>query len=82
MKGNINNLQRSDLSKVQLTIVIDFIYSNDNDEEHVMHSKAGNMRIMTCDIVKVLRTAPTRMFAVIPTASHRMFESNSSFRVK
>ena len=36
LKDTINNLQRSDISKVQLTIVIDFIYSNDNDEEHVV----------------------------------------------
>ena len=35
----INNFENSDTWKIQLTITNNFIYSIDNDEEHVMHSK-------------------------------------------
>ena len=35
----INNFEKSDMWKIQLTIANNFIYSIDNDKEHVMHSK-------------------------------------------
>ena len=35
----INNFEKSDMWKIQLTIANNFIYSKDNDKEHVMHSK-------------------------------------------
>ena len=35
--------------KVQLTIAINFIFSKDNDEESVMHSKSDNIKIMIND---------------------------------
>ena len=36
-----------DTQKIQLTITIDFVSSkDDNDEEHVMHSKSDNIEIM------------------------------------
>ena len=35
----INNFKNSDTWKIQLTIANNFIYSIDNDKEHVMHSK-------------------------------------------
>ena len=55
MKDTINNLQRSDTWKIQVTIVIDFIFSNDNDEDRVMHAKTDNIEIMTCDkAIKVI----------------------------
>ena len=38
--------------KIQLTITINFIPSkNDNDEEHVMHSKSDNIETMINDEV-------------------------------
>ena len=43
----INNLQKSDTWKIQLTMAINFIFSKDIYEEHVLHSKSDNMEIMT-----------------------------------
>ena len=38
------------MSEIQLTITINFISSKvDNDEEHVMHSKSDNIKIMISD---------------------------------
>ena len=37
------------MQKFQLTIANNFIYSIDNDEEHVMHSKSDNIEIMIND---------------------------------
>ena len=46
----INDLKRSSTWKIQLTITINFISSkDDNDEEHVMHSKSDNIEIMISD---------------------------------
>ena len=43
------NLKKSDTWKIQLTIANNFIFSIDNDEEHVMHSKSDNIEIMIND---------------------------------
>ena len=52
LKGTINNLKKSDTWKIQLTITINFIFSeDDNDEEHIMHSKSDNIEIMISDKV-------------------------------
>ena len=49
-KHIINNLKKSDTWKIDLTIAINFISSkDDNDEEHVMHSKSDKIEIMTND---------------------------------
>ena len=50
LKDIINNLKKSDTWKIQLTITIDFISSkDDNDEEHVMHSKSDKIKIIIND---------------------------------
>ena len=49
LKDIINNLKKSDMWKVQLTIAINFIFSKDNDEESVMHSKSDNIGITIND---------------------------------
>ena len=38
LEDSINNLEESDAWKTQLTIANNFIFSLDNDEDHVMHS--------------------------------------------
>ena len=43
------NLKKSDTWKIQLTIANNFIFSIDNDEEHVVHSKSDNIEIMIND---------------------------------
>ena len=48
LKDIINNLQKSDILKIHLTIANNFI-SIDNDEERVMHSKSTNIEIMMND---------------------------------
>ena len=45
LKDIINDFQ-SDKQKNQLTIAIYFDSSNNTDEEHVMHSKSDNIKIM------------------------------------
>ena len=45
----MNNLKKSDTWKIQLTVAINFISSKDNDEEHVIHSKSGNIEILIND---------------------------------
>ena len=37
------------MMEIQLTIAINFMYSKDNDEECVMHSKSDNRKIMIND---------------------------------
>ena len=37
------------MMEIQLTIAINFMYSKDNDEECVMHSKSDNRKIMFND---------------------------------
>ena len=49
LKHIINNLQKSNTWKIQLIIASHFIYSIDNDEEHVMHSKSDNIEAMIND---------------------------------
>ena len=50
LKGIINNLKKSGTWKVELTKTINFFSSeDDNDEEHVMHSKSNNINIMISD---------------------------------
>ena len=51
LRDFINDLKQSDTWKIQLTITIIFISSkDDNDEEHVMHSKSNNIEIMISDV--------------------------------
>ena len=45
----INDLKKSDMWKIQLTIVINFISSIDSDEERMVHSKSDNIRNMVSD---------------------------------
>ena len=49
LKDIKNNLKKFDLWKNQLTIVINFIFSTYNYEEHVMDSKSDNIEIMIND---------------------------------
>ena len=46
---DINNLEKCDTWKIQLTIAINFIYSNDTDEERVMNSMSDKIEIMIND---------------------------------
>ena len=46
LKEIINNLEKSDAWKIQLTIAIDFISSKDTDEERVMHSKSNHVMVI------------------------------------
>ena len=45
----INDLQKSDLWKIQLTIAINFVSSKENGEDLVMHSKSDNIEFMIYD---------------------------------
>ena len=45
LKDIINDLEKPDTWKIQLTIAISFISSKYNDEEQVMHSKRDNIEI-------------------------------------
>ena len=49
MRDIIINLQKFDALKIQLTIIINFISSKDDDEERVMHSKSNNIELMSHD---------------------------------
>ena len=42
-----NNLKKSETWKIQLTLAINFISSEDTGEEHVMYSKSDNIQSMT-----------------------------------
>ena len=46
MKDIMNNLEKFDTCKSQLTIAINFISSKDTDEERVMHSKSDNIEVI------------------------------------
>ena len=48
LKDIINNLKTSDTWKIQWILAINFIFSTDTDEEHVMHSKS-NIEIVIYD---------------------------------
>ena len=47
--ASLINLQISDKWKIQLSIAINFVSSNDVDEERVMHSESNNIEFMFCD---------------------------------
>ena len=50
LKNIINNLQKSDTWKIQVTITINFITSkHDNDKERVMHWKGDSIEITVND---------------------------------
>ena len=49
LKDIINNLKKFDTEKIQWTIAINFLSSNENDEEHVMHSKSDSIEIFIND---------------------------------
>ena len=49
LKGIINNLKKSNAWKIQLTIANNSIFSIDNDEQRLMHSKSGSIEIMIND---------------------------------
>ena len=49
LKDIINNLKKSDMLKIQLTITINSISSKDNVEECVLHSKSDNKEIIISD---------------------------------
>ena len=43
------DLQKSGWCKIQLTMLTNFIFSKDVDEEHVTHTKSDNTEIMAYD---------------------------------
>ena len=45
MRNIITDLQISDTWKIQLAIAINFISSEDVEEERVMHSRSNNVRL-------------------------------------
>ena len=47
LRNIIINLQNSDICKIQLTIPINFISSNDREEERAMHSGSDNIKFTT-----------------------------------
>ena len=49
MKDAVNNLKKSDIWKIQLTMAINFVSSKDTDEARAMHSESDNMKIMIND---------------------------------
>ena len=56
LKDITNNLKKSDMWKIQLTIANTFISSIDNDEECVMHSKNDNIEnIINDEADKVIK---------------------------
>ena len=49
MNDITNNLKKSDKWKIQLIVLNNFIFSIDNDEERVMHSKSDHIEIIIND---------------------------------
>ena len=49
LKDIINDLQKSHIWKIQLTVTITFFSEGYNDEVPVMHSKSDNIKIMIID---------------------------------
>ena len=50
LRDIVNDLKQSDIWKIQLTKTINFISSkDDNDEQHVMHSKNDNIEAKISD---------------------------------
>ena len=54
MNDITNNLKKSDKWKIQLIVLNNFIFSIDNDEERVMHSKSDHIEIIINDEVDEL----------------------------
>ena len=46
MRDIINDLQKSDIYRIQLTIAVNFIFSKVVEEEHVMHPKSDKIESM------------------------------------
>ena len=49
LKDITNNLKKSETWKIQLIIANNFVFSIDNDKQHVMHSNTDNIGIMIID---------------------------------
>ena len=49
LKDIINDLKKSDISKILLTKANNFIFSIDKDEERAMHSNSDTIEIMIND---------------------------------
>ena len=49
MRGILINRQKSETWKIQLAIAVNFISSEDVDEEPVMHSKSNNIQLILYD---------------------------------
>ena len=49
LKDIMNNVKKFHKGKIQLAMENSFIFSIDNDEERVMHSKSDNIEIMISD---------------------------------
>ena len=49
MRYVIIDLQESDTWNIQLTSAINFISSKDVEEDHIMHSKSGNIKFTSYD---------------------------------
>ena len=49
VERQINMKHKCDTQKIQLTVAINFVSSEDNDEEYEMHSKSDNIEIMIYD---------------------------------
>ena len=45
LRDIMTDLQSSDTWKIQLAIAVNFIYSKDNEEEHVTHSTSDNIKV-------------------------------------
>ena len=55
LKEIINNLEKSDAWKIELTIATDFISSKNTDEEHVMHSKGNHVMVIYAKTDEVIK---------------------------
>ena len=68
LKDIIINLKKSNSSKIQLTIAINFISSKDNDEECTMHSKRDNTKIMinhkADEVIENFFESPLNMYLI------------------
>ena len=51
LKDIVNKLKKSDTWKIQLAIAANFISSIDNDEEHIVHTKSDNIKVLINDEV-------------------------------
>ena len=49
LRNIINDLKTSDTWKIQLATAVNFVSSKDTEEEHAMHSKRDQIKIMTKD---------------------------------